>query len=253
MPPQRDGLSVLPAACTDEAALNSQRGHIRGTSPVMHFQSGGKPPHSKEMWYNARMASFWSNRNLPGTRDAVLVHGLTMLAGCISIVLVIILRPNDEAFCAALGVAFSATGVLLVWSLTLAVRAWRRGEHNGWCWAVMVLGGPETLLLSVIAYPIRFVFLHAAPLQWAYETGIIVFLPVGAIAHVVAVAVTWWRLRRAAKRDAGAGLQPRSHWKRGLVWFCAAAKKWLDEHKQDCSGEKNSKILERLSHSALCG
>ncbi|MGD0092262.1 MAG: DEAD/DEAH box helicase [Planctomycetota bacterium] len=31
MPPQRGGLSLLPAAGTDEAALNSQRGHIRGT------------------------------------------------------------------------------------------------------------------------------------------------------------------------------------------------------------------------------
>ncbi|MGD0091563.1 MAG: hypothetical protein ABSE73_16725 [Planctomycetota bacterium] len=36
MPPQRGGLSVLSAAGTDEAAPNSRRGHIRGTSPIMH-------------------------------------------------------------------------------------------------------------------------------------------------------------------------------------------------------------------------
>jgi len=39
------------------------------------------------------MASIWSSRDLSGTRDAVLVNGLATLAGCISIVLAIILRP----------------------------------------------------------------------------------------------------------------------------------------------------------------
>ncbi|MGD0092116.1 MAG: hypothetical protein ABSE73_19555 [Planctomycetota bacterium] len=178
------------------------------------------------------MASFWSNRNLSGTRDALLVNGLAMLACCISIVLASILDPHDEAFGPGLGVALSATGVLVVWSLTLAVRAWRRGERSGWGWAVMVLGGPETVLLGAIAYLIRFVFSFSSPFDWAYDTGVIVFLPVGAIAYLGAAPVTWWRLRRAAKRDSSAGLRAgrdagattvRSHWKRGLIWFCAVA------------------------------
>ena len=158
-----------------------------------------------------------------GTRDAVLVNGLATLAGCTSIVLAIVLRQNDEAFGPGLGVALSATGVLLVWSLTLAVRAWRRGERNGWVWAVMVLGGLETVLLGTMAFLIRFVLPFSSPFEWAYETGLIVFLPVGAIAYLAAVPVTWWRLRRAARRDANTGLPTRSHWKRGLIWFCAVA------------------------------
>ncbi|MGD0090661.1 MAG: hypothetical protein ABSE73_12140 [Planctomycetota bacterium] len=179
------------------------------------------------------MASIWSSRDLSGTRDAVLVNGLATLAGCISIVLAIILRPEDQAFGPGLGVALSATGVLLVWSLTLAVRAWRRGEHSGWCWAVMALGGPEAVLLGVVAYLIRFVLPFSSLGDWAYETGLIVFLPVGAIAYLVAVPMTWWRLRGAARRDAessaglraggDAGATTRSHWKRGLIWFCAVA------------------------------
>jgi len=176
-----------------------------------------------EMWDNESMASLWSSRNLSGTRDAVLINGLATLAGCVSIVLAYILDPHGEAFGPGLGVALSATGVLLVWSLTLAVRAWRRGEHNGWCWAVMILGGPETVLLGAIAYLIRFVFPSSSGFQWtlqwvwqwAWENCVFVILPAGAIAYLVAALVTWWRLRRAAKR------QPRSHWKRGLIWFCA--------------------------------
>jgi len=39
MPPQRGGLSVLPAAGTDGAAPNSRRGLIRGTSPVTYPRS----------------------------------------------------------------------------------------------------------------------------------------------------------------------------------------------------------------------
>ncbi|MGD0089764.1 MAG: hypothetical protein ABSE73_07575 [Planctomycetota bacterium] len=69
---------------------------------------------------NEEMASFWSNRNLSGTRDAVLIHGLAMLAGCVFLVLAVILRPDDQAFGPGLGTALSATGVFLVWSLTLA-------------------------------------------------------------------------------------------------------------------------------------
>ncbi|MGD0088326.1 MAG: hypothetical protein ABSE73_00205 [Planctomycetota bacterium] len=183
---------------------------------------------------NARMASFWSNRNLGGTRDAVLVNGLGTLAGCASIMLAIILQPEDEAFGPGLGVAFSATGVLLTWSLTLAIRAWRRGERNGWCRAVMVLDGLETVFLGAIAYFVRFVlpmfpfsgryqYAWQWELEWALETGVIVFLSVGVIACLGAAPVAWWRVRRAAKRDAKEGIQGRSHWKRGLIWFCAVA------------------------------
>ncbi|MGD0091433.1 MAG: hypothetical protein ABSE73_16060 [Planctomycetota bacterium] len=184
---------------------------------------GGKPPRSREMCYNDRMPSFWSNRNLSGTRDALLVNGLATLAGCASIVLAIILDVNDPSFGPGLGVALSATGVLLVWSLTLAFRAWRRGERSGWCWAVMVLGVLETVLLGAVAYLVRFVFPFTSPFDWAYETGLIVFLPVGAVACLGALPVAWWRMRRAAKRDAKAGIERRRHWKRGLIWFCGVA------------------------------
>ncbi|MGD0090567.1 MAG: hypothetical protein ABSE73_11660 [Planctomycetota bacterium] len=182
---------------------------------------------------NARMASLWSNRNFGGTRDAVLVYGLATLAGCASIVLAHTLRPEDEAFAPGLGVALSATGVLLVWSLTLAVRAWRRGERSAWCWAVMVVGGPETVLLGVIAYFIRVVFPFSSLFDWVYETGLIVFLPVGAIAYLVAVTVAWWRVRRAARQIRGHDpisgcleigiVSPDLHWKRGLICCCALA------------------------------
>ncbi|MGD0094100.1 MAG: hypothetical protein ABSE73_29680, partial [Planctomycetota bacterium] len=154
---------------------------------------------------NERMAPSWSSRDLAGTRDAVLVHGLALLAAAISITLPILLRPNEEAFGPALGVALAATGVLVVWALTLAARAWRRGEHNGWCWAVMVLGGLEILLLFILSYLIRFCTpLWNTTLQWAWETGWAVFLPLGVLSYLAAVPVTWWRLRRAAKRDAAA-------------------------------------------------
>jgi len=181
------------------------------------------------MWDNERMASFWSSPNLSGTRDAVLVNGLAALAGCASIVLAMILRPDDQAFGPALGVALSATGVLLVWSLTLAVRAWRRGERSGWAWAVMVLGGPEIVLLCTLALLVRFVFpcSFSSPLQWDYGTGMIVFLPVGTIAYLGAMPVTWWQIRG---HDPISGcleigiVSPDLHVR-------AAAKKWLDEHK----------------------
>ncbi|MGD0094006.1 MAG: hypothetical protein ABSE73_29200, partial [Planctomycetota bacterium] len=180
---------------------------------------------------NQDMASIWSNRDLSGTRDAVLVNGLAALAGCATVVLAIILHPNDKAFCPALGAALSATGGLLVWSLTLAVRARWRGERSGWGWAVMVLGGLETVLLGGLACLIWFAVQFNIPWQeawqeawqWASETGMIMFLPVGAIACLAAVPVTWWRLRRAARQDAEAGIEGRSHWKRGLSWFCAVA------------------------------
>ncbi|MGD0091752.1 MAG: hypothetical protein ABSE73_17695 [Planctomycetota bacterium] len=185
------------------------------------------------------MASIWSSRNFSGTRDAVLVNGLSALAGCTGIMLATILDPNDQAFGPGLGVALAATGVLLAWSLTLAVRAWRRGERSGWCWAVMVLGGLEAVLLGTAALLIKFVFWFYTPyrcFQWACDTGVIVFLPVGMLAYLGAVPVTWWRLRRAARQIRGhdpisgcleIGIVspdlPHSHWKRGLVWFYAAA------------------------------
>ncbi|MGD0093694.1 MAG: hypothetical protein ABSE73_27605, partial [Planctomycetota bacterium] len=67
-------------------------------------------------------------------------------------------------------------------------------------------------------------------LQWDYGTGMIVFLPVGTIAYLGAMPVTWWQIRG---HDPISGcleigivspdLPTRSHWKRGLVWFCAVA------------------------------
>ena len=125
-----------------------------------------------EMCDNERMAPGLSSRSLAGTRDAVLVHGLALLAAAIGITLAILLRPNDAAFCLALGVALAATGVLLVWALTLAARAWRRSERSGWAWAVMVLGSLEILLLGIIFFLIRSgAPLWSSPLESACETG----------------------------------------------------------------------------------
>ncbi|MGD0091311.1 MAG: hypothetical protein ABSE73_15445 [Planctomycetota bacterium] len=202
------------------------------------------------------MAAAWSGRNLSGTRDAVLIHGLALLAACTGSVLAFILRPDDEAYGPGLGVALSATVVFLVWSLTLAVRAWRRGERSGWSWAVMVLGGFETVFLAYVVFLVWYMFPYRySTFQWTLETGVIVILPVGAIACLAAMPVTWWRLRCAAARDemqirqirghdpdfqtAGNRVMspdlqttgnrvmspdlPRSHWKRGLIWFCAVA------------------------------
>ncbi|MGD0091062.1 MAG: hypothetical protein ABSE73_14180 [Planctomycetota bacterium] len=172
------------------------------------------------------MASFWSNRNLSGTRDAVLINGLATLAGCTGLVLAFVLDPEDQAFGPGLGVALSATGVLLVWSLTLAVRAWRRGERSRWGRAVRILGGLETVLLVAIVFLIGYGFPFSNPSQWfewQWKTGMIVFLPVVGIAWLGATLVAWWRVRRAARRDAKEGMQGRSQWKRGLIWFCAVA------------------------------
>jgi biotin transporter BioY len=157
---------------------------------------------------NERVDSRLTSRNLAGTRDAVLVHGLALLAAAISITLAVLLRPNDQAFAPAFGVALTATGVLLVWALTLAARAWRRGERSGWAWAVMVLGSLEMLLLGIVCFVIRSdAPLWRTTLEWAWQTGWAVFLPVGVLSYLVAAPVTWWRLRRAAKRDATAGIK----------------------------------------------
>jgi len=159
-----------------------------------------------------------------------------MLAAVVSVILAVVLCPQDEAFALGLGIALGAAGVLLIWSLVLAARSWRRGNHSGWVWAVLVAGGLEAVVFGI---PILFLALRepglgvflgwlylaseADRIGWALSTNAFPFLPVGVCAYLVAASITWWRLRRAAKRDAQAGIHGKSHWRRGLIWFCAVS------------------------------
>ena len=70
-------------------------------------------------------------------------------------------------------------------------------------------------------------FLAAAALP-QYVMGVLVgslgfvFVPVFVLVSYAGVAVAWWRVRRAEKRDSDAGAAPwprQRRWKRGAAWY----------------------------------
>ena len=131
------------------------------------------------------------------SRDALLIHGLALVfAG--AAVGSAFWKGVDGEFLPAVAVGGSATFVLVVWSVILAVRALKRGARA--LRPVVVLG-----LCALEAVAVCLPLLGLAPnSSLIFALGLPVFVPVFVLASLVGVPVAWWRVKRAekVKRDA---------------------------------------------------
>jgi len=152
----------------------------------------------------------------------VLIHGLALVAAGTSVAVLFAFQPAAESFAAFFGMGLSATFVLGLWSLVLAIKSLRRKEASRWPVVVIVLCALEAVpLLPALAFSTVPWSSAGNIKEWALRTGIVVFVPVTLLAGLVAALVAWLRMRRLAKRDARAGVTGKRYSKRGLVWFLA--------------------------------
>lgn len=161
------------------------------------------------------------------SRDALLIHGISLLAAASAVTVSVFLGPSHQDLPVVLGMGISATFVLGVWSVVLAIRALRKGERARRAVAVLLLFLVELAAASVLLaagiferqLPSRLVF-------WAVRLGLPVLLPVLLLATAIVAPIAWWRVRRAERLAVAAGgaAWPRARrWKRGLIWYLAVA------------------------------
>lgn len=157
-----------------------------------------------------------------GSRDAALIHGLALLAAGIATMVAATFNPAGHAFFPSLLVAVSASTVLCVWSLVLAIRAWRRNEPSGAPRVVVVLCVLECAIFCLLFLSNQIEpWKHGGILRSFANSGLIVVVPWFILSSWLALLMARWSVRRAVKRDTVAGVTGNRHWKRALAWFCA--------------------------------
>ncbi|MCY3018065.1 MAG: HEAT repeat domain-containing protein, partial [Planctomycetota bacterium] len=159
-------------------------------------------------------------------RDALLVHGLAVVAAVAAVSVAAYLGLSSEVMPDAAGVGLAAMVTLGGWSIVLAVRALRNSERATWPVTVIVLTVLEISTASLLLWGDNLNWLVSEEsVHWAVSAGLPVFVPVFLIASLIAALVTWWRVRCTAApvgRPAGAPATPsRRRWKRILAWYCA--------------------------------
>jgi len=156
--------------------------------------------------------------------DALLIHGLALVF-VVGTLTVVGFMPGDvKGAAAVLGVGLAATLVLALWSLLLAVRAWRKEEPSRW--PVVVMG----LVILEAIWVIGFLIAHSDYTLREWARIILDFLPlfvplffVFFFASLIAADIALRRTRRAEKIEAArGGLKWTTHrrWKHRLAWYC---------------------------------
>ncbi|MCY3021992.1 MAG: hypothetical protein NTW87_23520 [Planctomycetota bacterium] len=165
-------------------------------------------------------------RALQAARDALLIQGLAILCAAATASLAAFsgIRGQLPVF---LGVGLAAMVTLGCWSAVLAVRAVRGPGAPVWPALIVLL-----VLAEASGAAIMF-FTRAAEAigggyfwEWAATTGLLLFAAVFLLAGLLAVPVAWWRVRRAAKRDAASGAAARGcsrRLRRAVLWYVGAA------------------------------
>ena len=149
-------------------------------------------------------------------RTALAIHALGMAPGMGVELVHEALRRGDRLgdVLPFLGVLAAMAVVLILWSCVLAARAIRAGEPLDAPVAALAMTLVEASVLSILHY-------NPGANRWIEQWGLPVFVPVSTIAILCALALAWWRTRKA-EAAAGPAWTRERRVKYGLFWFLPA-------------------------------